>query len=271
MTKEILCTLLLVGFWWTLGFSHGDLDIRIQQATQSIAAEPDNEELYFHRGKLYYQHEEYQKGIADFQTAQEKGFEGELVHLFLAKCYYSQKDYCKAESEVHIFYKINPDHVIAHNLYGKILYQKKAYAQSASEFQYVIDHSIQAKPENYINAANSWSALESESGDRQAIALLEKGLDDLGPVVSLQQKLISTLMDTKRYAQAIALQKSIIDTKNRKESAYYTLYELTLASGNIAANAWNLLPQRIKRNSAMITLKQKIYHQMQSLTTTQGK
>lgn len=266
-----MCTSLLVCFVWSQGISHGDLDIRIKEATESIHKDSENEELYFNRGKLYYQHEEYQKGISDFQTALNKGYTDKLTYLYLSKCYFNLDDYENADTQVQLYFAIDSSHVVAHNHYGKILFEKHEFEKSANEFQYVIDNSIRTHPENYINTADSWSALGTEEGDQKAIAILENGLENQGRIPSLQNHLIKTLMEVNKYEQAIELQKSIIETKNRKEAAYYRLYEIIYASGDKeeaqkallqAHEAWNSLPFRIKKNSAMIKLKQDIENKL---------
>ncbi|MFT6337001.1 MAG: tetratricopeptide (TPR) repeat protein [Saprospiraceae bacterium] len=262
--KDVLIILFVLCFVYTQGLSHGDLDQRIITVSHAIEDDPQNEELYFQRGKLYYQHEEYSKGIVDFNAAIEKGYQSEQANLYLSKSYYELKDYNQAETQIHIFFTKNPEHVLAHNLYGKILNKQNGFSKSAAEFQYVIDHSIKALPENYINAANSWVNQKSTAGFERAVSIIKKGLDKEGSLISLQQYLIKILVDAQEYDHAIEIQKTIISKKNRKESAYYALFEIANAKGDRdlafyalknAQSEWKQLPNRIKRNSAMITLK----------------
>ena len=276
-----ICLLVLLLSWMAKPlYAHGDLHKRIVKATKSINADPENEELYLHRGKLYYQHEEFNKGIADLHKAIEKGYEGEQVHLFLSKCYYAIADYSKAEDEIKQYFAISPDHVVAHNLYGKILYGQKRFSLSATEFEYVINHATEQLPENYINAATSWIGLNTEEGLDKGISILQKGISEQGHLISLQQHLIKVLLDVKRYDQAILIQESIIESQNRKETAFYTLYEIAIAKGdqclaldalNNAEFAWQKLPKRIKSNSAMIQLHSDIETNLHQLTFTENK
>ena len=67
MNRILLSVLLLNIFLLPSSFAHGDLDERILEVTEEIKASQDSAYLYFKRGKLYFQHEEYEKSIADLK------------------------------------------------------------------------------------------------------------------------------------------------------------------------------------------------------------
>ena len=273
--KRFLGAAILYILTISLVTAHGDLDVRIVKATEDISKDPENKDLYFHRGKLYYQHEEYQKGILDFNTAVEKGDSSELINLFKSKCFFELGDYASAETEIKNFFSKNAHHVVAHNLHAKILFKQGDFHESALKYEYVIQKTIRPLPENYIDAANSWQTLEDEYSIDYAVKILKDGIENLGPIISLQHHLISILTQNKRYEEAISFQINIIENLNRKESGYYALHEIYLQNGDKdgalkalkdAEVAWNQLPQRLKKNSAMITLKQNILDKTNNLT-----
>ena len=52
--------------------AHGDLHKRILNVTEEIQKNPDSANLYFKRGKLYYQHNNYINSLKDFKYS--KGY-----------------------------------------------------------------------------------------------------------------------------------------------------------------------------------------------------
>ncbi len=271
--KEIFFFILYIVIFCTAGMSHGDLDQRIIDATLEINEDPNNATLYFKRGKLYFQHQEYKNSVLDLSIAENKGFKEAELYLFISKSYFVLDDFENAELNLKKFYAIDSLHIVAHKLEAKIELAKGNFEKSALEFEYVIDYAKIPLPENYIDAANSWLATKTTEGLDKAITILKKGLIDIGPLYTLNIKIIDSYIEYKLYKEAITHLESIIPSRNRKETSYYKLYELYIMQGDeysatlcleLALKSWNKLPQRVKKNSAMIALHEKIQNNLSS-------
>lgn len=247
--------------------AHGDLDVRIQAITTAIESYPDSAALYFQRGKLRFQHEEYRLSIDDINNSIEKGFYHEFQEIYLAKSLYKLEDFESAQKYLHDFLAVDPNNVIGLNLKGRILYAQHKYQASAQCFEDVINLTIKSLPENYIEAAQSWSLSEHPDKYLKEIQILEQGLKNLGSIISLQNKLIETHLKYGNVNAAVIIQNKIIDNTKRKESAYYKLAKIyfqfkenenakqALQNAN---SEWEKLPLRIRKNTAMKSLKAKI-------------
>ena len=269
--KEILFSILCFVSFSIYGFSHGDLDQRIINATTEIKEDPENATLYFKRGKLYFQHEEYKNSVLDLSTAETKGYNEAELYLFTSKSYFALNDLDNADKALKKFYAIDSQHIVAHKLEAQIEVARGNFQRSALLFEYVIDHANVTLPENYIDAASSWLATNTNDGLDKAITILKRGLSDIGPLYTLNLKIIDSYVEYKSYENAIEHLESIISSRKRKESSYYKLYELyTLLGNDISANqslknalkSWNMLPQRVKKNSAMIALHDNIQNKL---------
>jgi len=247
--------------------AHGDLDLRIQAMTDAISTFPDSSELYFKRGKLRFQHEEYQSSIADINISIAKGYTNELQDIYLAKSHFRLKTYDKANYYLKLFLKEDPKNVVGLNLKGRILYAQQKYEESAICFENVIQLSIRSLPENYLEATQSWNASAHPDKYQKEVAILKLGLKNIGPIVTLQNKLIETHLQNNNKDKALAIQLEIIEKTRRKESAYFKLAEMYLELGEKANARMALynaktelekLPLRIRRNAAMKTLLNKI-------------
>lgn len=247
--------------------AHGDLDERIEAVNVLIKSYPDSAALYFKRGKLKFQHEEYQASINDINESIAKGFDNELQNIYLAKALFKIEKYEHSFSKVSSFLQQDSNHVVALNLKGRILYAQGKYEASAESFEKVIHLSIRSLPENYLEAANAWSLSSHPNKYYKTTEILELGIKKLGPIITIQDRLIEIHMQYNHGKNAIATQMEIIDNKRRKESALFKLAELYIQldkplkakkAASMANDHLEKLPLRIQKNAAMQSLKMKI-------------
>ncbi len=269
--KKIVFSILCFVLFSNYGLSHGDLDQRIIAATSEINEDPDNAPLYFKRGKLYFQHQEYKNSVLDLIVAEAKGFKEAELFLFTSKSYFGLNDLDNAEQALRKFYTIDSQHIVAHKLEAQIEVARGNFHKSALLFEFVINHANVTLPENYIDAASSWLATKSQDGLDKAITILKRGLSDIGPLYTLNLKIIDSYVEYKSYENAIEHLELIIPSRKRKESSYYKLYQLYSLQGNEtsanlclknAMKSWKMLPQRVKKNSAMIALHDSIQNKL---------
>ncbi len=247
--------------------AHGDLDLRIQALTSAIEVSPDSGALYFIRGKLRFQHEEYQASVEDINISIVKGFHDELQKIYLAKSLYKLEIYESANQYLIQFLENNPNSIVGLNLKGRILYAQHKYEASALCFENVIRLTIKSLPENYLEAAHSWSESTHPNKYDKMVNILELGLENLGLIVTLQNKLIETHLQAKNRNEVLKIQYTIIEKSKRKETAYFKLAKIYIQldelenakeAAVLASSHWEKLPRRIRMNSAMKSLKNEI-------------
>ncbi len=269
--KVTTCVLL---FLCTINvFAHGDLHERIQKVTTEIESDRDNHELYITRGELYAQHENYKLALKDFKKAEKlAGTNGDL-QLNFAKSYFRLGKEKTALEYLERILEQDQDHVIAWRLKGQCLANLNEYQAAGLAFQNVITYSVQTLPENYFEAALMFEKAEVQKLDK-AIETIEQGIEDLGKVVSLEQKLIQLYVQHGDYQKAIGQLTDQLETRNRKEFILFErgkIYALSLdktSAENDFKSALQLidkLPSRLKNTAATKNLIKDINQQLDFL------
>jgi tetratricopeptide (TPR) repeat protein len=253
--------LLLVLFYIPVtSFAHGDLDERIAEVTKEIEMHPDSAYLYFKRGSLRYQHEEYALAAEDLKTSSAKGYEDVILDLTFSKTYFKLDSQLLALHFANKILTSDSLNVNAMKMVGKAYYAIDSFEQSALAFENVIDHTIRTFPFNYIDAATSWEKTDEVIGFSKAQKMLERGIEELGPIISLYERLIQLGLEHDRLDVAIQYQTAIIDIMQRKEHVLFKrgkMYQmmdkndLAKADFKSALSSIELLPERAKNNSAM--------------------
>ena len=138
---------------------------------------------------------------------------------------------------------------------GTLYLTQKQYQAAARQFELVIEHARKRLPENYLLAAKAWAANTLEETSIRAIHILEKGVEDLGPLYIFYHEMVTILMEHSLFEQALDTQEKIIQQAKRKEKSYYKaalislqMRNFTLAENylNKATSAIEVLPPRLK-------------------------
>ncbi len=267
MTKFSLLFLLISLCFSGYINAHGDIHERIIKTTEEIKKHPDSAFLYVKRGKLYFQHEDFNKSISDLKTSQKLGYFSNEQQLLFAKAHTKLDNHSHALNYVDVVLKAQPNTVIAIRLKANIFYKQHRYKDAALEFERVLQISKETFPENYMEASLTWEKLNTEEGDRNAIIVIQKGIEDIGNIISLYHRLVELSIHKKDYESAIKNQIKIIDISPRKETPYYKLAELqlhnnskaeALESLNTAKIYFKKLPERVQNTSYMKELMHNI-------------
>jgi tetratricopeptide (TPR) repeat protein len=271
--NRVFLAILVVFFSVFSAVAHGDLHERISRVSEEIKADCDSAYLYFKRGKLYYQHNNFTSSLKDLKSSQKLGFSSNEQIFLLAKNYYRTNRFILSKKYIKKLLQLQPNNVNALKLLGQVYYSNKKFEKAALTFEKVISFSKETFPENYLDASRSWYSLKSKDGIKLAQSILLNGIEQFGNNIVLYKKLISNYRDIGDYNSAIKLQKKVIDFSHRKERGYLKLANLYILQKNhdeasialkMAENSFNSLPYRIKVTSFMkdfyseLKLKQKI-------------
>ncbi|GAB4156419.1 MAG: hypothetical protein Tsb0033_06990 [Winogradskyella sp.] len=253
--------------------AHGDLHKRIINVTQEIEKNPDSAGLYFKRGKLYYQHNDYEKGLEDFKHAKKLGHNALEQDFLVAKSNYHLEKYSNSKRIIKRILRIEPNNDSALKLLADIYFKKKKYKKSAQLYEKVIQNSEVNFPEHYIYASKAWYATNTDYGFERSQSVLLEGLEKLGDIIVLYDALISNYMDKNDLDSAIKFQEKVIDMSNRKERAYLKLatiqieqehFEMAEQSIIKAEENYKKLPHRIRNTQFM----RKFYSELQLMKSS---
>ncbi|MFK7808191.1 MAG: tetratricopeptide repeat protein [Saprospiraceae bacterium] len=265
--REIKVFVLLMCGLATLLPAHNDLEQSILLLSQEIETHPDSTELYLRRGELYTHHEQYKKAIRDFKTCKRKGNKTAPLYLALAKCYHEQNKNYKALDKLDELLNKNPKQIQALRMKGNILMDQKEYDKAARALELVLQLAKEPLVENYLEAAEAYSECKEKSTQEIAFRTLEKGIDDLGPLLLFYENMKGMAMRNQDYLSAIKYQTEIINHSIRKEKPYYVralLYNSLREKGEAlkdlitAQKMLKKLPPRFQKTKAMKELKQQI-------------
>ena len=228
--KKIALSFVL--FVSSIMYAHGDLSIRIHEKTKEISKDTTNSKLYFERGFLYQQHEEFNKALSDYLRSEELGNTEKLLKYRKAKIYFALTDYHSALKAVDQC--IDPPDVKPQKLKAQILMKLKRHSEALDLYDLVIKNTLDIRPEDIVEYSTIFLAMDS-TNYTGAIKAIDIGLDKLGDhVVTLQLKKTDYLKRSGQPKKVIDQYNTLITENTRKEFWYYKkamyLFELNRLS-----------------------------------------
>ncbi|APY07220.1 hypothetical protein BWZ20_02380 [Winogradskyella sp. J14-2] len=249
--------------------AHGDLHKRILKASQEIKKYPDSAYLYFKRGQLYYQHKTYIKSLRDFKSSKSLGLESKEQNFYIAKSKYHLEQYTSSKKTIKKILKNDPNNSSALKLLADIYFKKSKYKKAANLYDEILANSKITLPEDYIHASKTWYATNTDYGYKRSQSILLQGIEKLGDIIVLYNKLISNYEAKQDYESAIKFQNKVIEISNRKERAYLKLASIQIKQERFKAaefsiekaeESYNELPHRLRNAKFM----QEFYSELQS-------
>ena len=145
-------------------------------------------------------------------------------------------------------------------LLADIYFKKGKYKKSAKLYDEVIRNSEVTYPEQYLYASKAWYATNNKRGRERSQSILIEGIEKLGDIVVLYDKLVSNYVDIKDFNSAVKFQNKVIQISNRKERAYLELANIQIQQGKLkeaelsiikAEENYKKLPYRIRNTIFM--------------------
>ena len=216
--KSYLLYLLFFAYTFTVS-AHGDLTKRINHKTSEIKLSPNNAELYFERGFLYQQHEEYDKATLDYIKAEKLGYINKLLDFRKAETYYKWDKFDLAlKSSLECLQKDKTD-VKINKLHGQILFKLEQFEEAINYYTYFINTVQDSRPEDYIEFSEM--TLKAYKDYNKSIIILDNGIERLGDIVSLQLQKLEYFKISNQTEKVIEQYNHFILTNKRKEFWYF--------------------------------------------------
>ncbi|MCP4441250.1 MAG: hypothetical protein GY810_20285 [Aureispira sp.] len=255
-------------------YAHGGLDERIAAKTKEIEADPTNQQLYFDRGYLHQQHEDWDNALADYIQAKNLGFRDKIIHFRQAEVYLELALFRSGLTCTKLYLNNDSLDIKIHKLRAKFFFQLMDYEQSIIAHCYVLKHTIDLRPENYIELGQVYLEKDSNLVD-SALYIINKGLKQLGSqVFILQQEKLNYLLIKGNQAAISEQFDQLLAINNRKENWYYQKavylfeqkqYKEALEANQKAKAAFEQLKPHLQQTKAMMYLLANIHSLEQKL------
>ena len=192
------------------------------------------------------------------------GSNNRLLNFKLSEAYYKSEKYKKALKIILLCFGSETQNVNVYKLKARILFKLGRYEETMVAYKYVVDNTIDIRPEAIIEYSTIILAIDSLNY-KGALEAIELGLEKVGSnTVTFQLKKIEYLKKSNQVDEVIQQYNRLISNSVRKEFWYYekAKYQNNLGR-NVAANislqqalmAIELLPLKFKNTKAIKKLQ----------------
>lgn len=228
--------LLAAAVFSSSALGHAGLHEEIEEITRLIQQDPENAQLYLHRGNVYRIHQDWDHALVDFHKALQLGADNASTDTGLGRTWFDQGSSKQALEYLNRALTRQPGNVRAlvtraraNRATGKPLVAAADYTRAIRQF-----HSPRKPlPEYYLERARAYA----EADDRylgKAVKGLDEGIGVLGNIQTLE--LYAVELETRRGNVDAALQRldNILARSPRKESLLARRGDILLAANRNA-------------------------------------
>jgi len=202
-------------------YAHEDLSLRIKEKTKEISKDSKNSKLYFDRGFLYQQHEEFCKALCDYLKSEDLGNTEQLLNYRKAEVCFSLTDYSTALQYVNQYLAVNSPDVKPQKLKAQILMKLTRHSEALDIYGLVIENTLDIRPEDIVEYSTIFLSIDS-TDYAGSINAIDMGLDMLGNnIISLRLKKTDYLKKSNQPEKVIEEYDALIVENHRKEFWYY--------------------------------------------------
>ncbi len=207
--KNILFTLVLLlpVFSVEPAFAHSSLDELIEYSTGLVDSTPGNSRALLKRARLHLKQGNASHALKDIEAAER--FADHIEVAYVLGLYFVAED--RQEEAIHAF----SEYLTRFPVYTPAIHGRaKAYAKlglielSIRDYQYLLSVSKEHSPDYYLELARLEATLEPQ-GLQLALRSLDRGIENLGLLVSLQTQAIKFELLRKDYSAALARHETL--------------------------------------------------------------
>lgn len=191
-----------------LCFPHADLKLQIDAVTAKIKANPGHFILYQKRGELYRRHADYEAALRDFTEHSKFDPNNRITQFLIGRTLSESGQSEMAVAHLGEFLVHQPRHAAALLIFARSLNDLGRIDEASDYFRRSLENTPVKFPDQYIE----WSHIFLQPDNQRlpdAIRILELGIRNLGPVVSLVDHAVLLQIDTGNFAGAIRLIKML--------------------------------------------------------------
>jgi tetratricopeptide (TPR) repeat protein len=264
--KKIIVFILLLS---AFAFSHDELAEQVEAVTKEIRRSPRDARLYFQRAELYRADGHWKDAEVDYRKAKKLAPDMIPADLGLGLVYLATNRLNESRQSLEGFVSEQPDHAEARVALGQV-WNRLGNRMAAVE-QYSRALTLRPDPEIYIERSK---LLSEENRLEQAITGLNEGIQQLGPIVTLELFAIDLEMQLHRYDHALSRVQQIANQSERKETWYAKRAEILALAKRIpeAREAYQMalaeiqkLPQTKRSTKYTLELEARIQKSIEQL------
>ena len=255
--------------------AHGDFHSLITLANEDIAKDPSNADLYLRRGELYRLHQMYAEAESDILKAEALAPDMIMIELCRGRLRMDTAWPLSARAHFDQFLAKHPNHIEALTLRSRVWQQLGQPLFAADDLARAVAASPEGAPELYIERAQAL-AIAGPANLGSALAVLDQGIQRMGPLVTLQLTAIDLELRRANYDGALARVDAVAARSPRKESWLVRRGEILLQAGRAAEakqayqsalTALDTLPPTRRNVPAVADMEKRIRRELEQLNT----
>ena len=203
----IIAAALLPNPGMTTALAHGTHDELLEGVTREVVAQPENHKILLARARLHLKQGNTSLAIVDIEAAEKVA--GAAEAAYVRGLYYFEVCNYQAATEAFSAYLLRyPGHIPS--LLNRARANKQAGRINAAidDYAKLLELSIHPAPDYYLEMARIEAEVKP-GGIDHALSTIDRGIEKLGPLVSLQSVAIQYELDRKNYYQALLRHESL--------------------------------------------------------------
>jgi tetratricopeptide (TPR) repeat protein len=213
--------------------AHGPLDQEIAEATQRIESEPGNAAHYLRRGELHRLHHDWRAALADYAQAAWRDPSLKEVELCRAALELDRGRPDAARPVLDRLIAADPAGVEALRLRAEAWMALGRPRDAVRDYDQVIALAAAPSPDHYLARSRAAAAV-GEDGIEEALRGLDRGIERLGPLVSLESRAIDLELERGAHDAALSRLDRIAPQFGRLETLHERRGQILAAAGRDA-------------------------------------
>jgi tetratricopeptide (TPR) repeat protein len=205
---------------------------KLAELSAQIAKEPGNLQLYLKRAELHRQRGDRDAALADLELAAEMPGGAERAHLAAAEVALQGERPALALDKADQLLALRPDHADGLMLRARSLAALGRTRQAVESYERAARF-LAPSPDQYFECARLLASLGRAQLPR-ALEILDRGIDKLGPIVSLETPAIEYELQLRRFDRALARVDALMQATPRKDQLLRRRGEILLRAGRRA-------------------------------------
>lgn len=224
--------LLLLSFWLRPGNlrAHGDLDVRIQDLSGQIAAQPEDAALRRQRAELYRQHAQFEPALVDLAIAARQKPQDAFIQLARARVFSDAGQPTNALDAVQIFLAVQPEHLEALVIRARCQFKLNRVQAAVSDYTLALAKNTTPEPDLFLECARAQAAIGQMAN---ALNGLDNGMARVGEVPALQLAAIEYERCLAHFDAALARVDKLIARHPVKEPWLVLRAEILAQAGRL--------------------------------------
>ena len=266
-------------------WGHGNLHKEIADITELLAASPDDASLYYKRGRLHLEHNDWAPALEDLGRARHLDPELLEVDYHLARAHFGAGRRANADRVLQAYLErlkvesakrnVGGAQLRGYLLHGRVLKSLGQSQKAATAYERSVAMAAEPQPAQFLE----WSEALTEVNPVEALAVLEKGIEKLGSLVTLELAALELEVAQDAPAAAIARLDRLVESTPQPAAHLHRRGQLFRDAGcpeeagasfRSALEALDEVPAQRRKTRALMKLETAIRDDLGALPAATG-